>query len=276
MVPSRLLFVDDEASIRLTLAAILEREGFAVTVAASVPEALQCIVREQFDVLISDLNIGQPGDGFTVVSAMRRTQPNAVTFILTGYPDFETAVRALREQVDDYVTKPADIKELVETIKNRLRSPKRKLPDQVKRVSTVLRETAGRIVEDWFQAASKDAGLSRIPLSKKNRVDHLPGVLEALAERVDAERFESADGALDAARRHGQLRAEQGFRPRDIVVEAKLLHYIVSSTLEENLLTIDLSTLISDMMRIGASLHDQTEQSLIGFEEQPQRRQRAR
>ena len=174
------------------------------------------------------------------------------------------------------MTKPADIKELVETIKNRLRSPKRKLPDQVKRVSTVLRETAGRIVEDWFQAASKDAGLSRIPLSKKNRVDHLPGVLEALAERVDAERFESADGALDAARRHGQLRAEQGFRPRDIVVEAKLLHYIVSSTLEENLLTIDLSTLISDMMRIGASLHDQTEQSLIGFEEQPQRRQRAR
>ena len=273
---SKLLFVDDEAAIRVTLSAILEQQGFAVTVAATVPEALRFIAQEQFDVLIADLNIGLAGDGFTVVSAMRRTQPDAVTLILTGYPDFETAVRALREQVDDYVTKPADIKQLVETIKNKLRSPKRKLPEQVKRVSAVLRETAKRILEEWYQAASKDAGLSRIPLSKKKRVDHLPGVLEELAERVDAGRFESAEGALDAARRHGQLRAEQGFRPRDIVVEAKLLHYIISSTLEKNLLTIDLSTFLSDMMRIGASLHEQTEQSLIAFEEQPQRRQRVK
>jgi hypothetical protein len=109
-------------------------------------------------------------------------------------------------------------------------------------------------------------------LSKKDRVDHLPGVLEELAERVDAGRFESADCALGAARRHGQLRAEQGFRPRDVVVEAKLLHHVISITLQENLLAIDLSTLISDMMRIGASLHDQTEQSLIALEEQPSRK----
>ena len=269
MAPSKLLFVDDEAAIRLTLPAILEQEGFAVTVAASVPEALQYIIMEQFDVLISDLNIGNPGDGFTIVSAMRRTQPNAVTLILTGYPDFETAVRALREQVDDYVTKPADIKHLVGTLRNKLRSPNRKLSDQVKRVSTVLKEHAEQIIEEWFQAASKDEVLSRIPLSKKERVDHLPGVLEELAERVDAERFESADGALDASRLHGRLRADQGFRPRDIVIEAKLLHHIISITLQENLLTIDLSTLISDMMRIGASLHDQTEQSLIALEDEP-------
>jgi len=76
---------------------------------------------------------------------MRRTQPDAVTLILTGYPDFETAVRALREQVDDYVTKPADIKHLIGTIRDKLRSPKRKLPEQVKRVSALLRENADRI-----------------------------------------------------------------------------------------------------------------------------------
>jgi len=269
MDPSKLLFVDDEEAIRLTLPAILKREGFAVTVAATVPEALKLISQQQFDVLISDLNIGQPGDGFTVVSAMRRTQPHAVTLILTGYPDFETAVRALREQVDDYVVKPADVTQLLAALRNRLLSPKQKLSHQIKRVSTVLRENAVRIVEDWSQASSKDPHLSRIPLSKKERVDHLPGVLEELAKRVDAERFESADGALDAARLHGRVRAEQGFRPRDIVIEAKLLHQIISITLQENLLAIDLSTLMSDMMRVGASLHEQTEQSLIALEEQP-------
>ena len=67
----------------------------------------------QFDVLISDLNIGQPGDGFTVVSAMRRSQPACITLILTGYPGFDTALEAIRSQVDDYLIKPAAIPTLI-------------------------------------------------------------------------------------------------------------------------------------------------------------------
>jgi CheY-like chemotaxis protein len=56
----KLLFVDDEPTIRLTLPAILKQEGFDVTAAATVPEALAYINKEKFDVLLSDLNIGQP------------------------------------------------------------------------------------------------------------------------------------------------------------------------------------------------------------------------
>ena len=97
----RLLFVDDEPNIRLTLSWYLEDKGFSVATVATVPEALSLITQETFEVLIADLNVGQAGDGFTVVSAMRRTQPRAVTFILTGYPAFETALEAIRLQVDD-------------------------------------------------------------------------------------------------------------------------------------------------------------------------------
>ena len=74
---TRILFVDDEAGIRNTLKPILEQHGFEVTAAATVPEALEHMNHATFDVLLSDLNIGQPGDGFTVVSAMRRVQPQA-------------------------------------------------------------------------------------------------------------------------------------------------------------------------------------------------------
>src|SRR5215471_4298862 len=116
----KILFVDDEPAIRATLPAILDRAGFMVTAAATVSEALHLVATQKFDVLIADLNIGQPSDGFTVVSAMRRTQPKVPTFILTGYPAFETALEAIRQQVDDYLVKPADIEELVGKIKSKL------------------------------------------------------------------------------------------------------------------------------------------------------------
>src|SRR5205814_9164625 len=70
----RILFADDEPSIRMTLPAILQLEGFEVSVAATVAEALAYINRETFDVLLADLNIGERGDGFTLISAMRRSQ----------------------------------------------------------------------------------------------------------------------------------------------------------------------------------------------------------
>ncbi|HKR83251.1 MAG TPA: response regulator [Terriglobales bacterium] len=119
-IRKRLLFVDDEPSIRLTLPAVLEDHGFVVTTAESVPDAIARIDRAQFDVLLSDLNIGQEGDGFQVVSAMRKRHPQCVNIILTGYPAFESAVLAIRHHVDDYVVKPADIEVLVRTIKHKL------------------------------------------------------------------------------------------------------------------------------------------------------------
>jgi len=116
MQPVRVLFVDDEPGIRITMPEILRQHGFSVTAVGNVNEALDEITSAQFDVLISDLNFDHPADGFIVVSAMRRTQPNCVTLILTGYPGFDSALKALRNQVDDYLIKPADIPALVNLI----------------------------------------------------------------------------------------------------------------------------------------------------------------
>ena len=116
MEPIRVLFVDDEPGIRLTMPQILRRHGLSVRAVGTVNHALAEITSAQFDVLISDLNIGQPGDGLTVVSTMRSMQPNCVTLILTGYPGFDSALKALRNQVDDYLIKPADIPALVNLI----------------------------------------------------------------------------------------------------------------------------------------------------------------
>jgi len=71
----RILFVDDEPSIRLTLPQVLQEYGFEVKTAGSVADALAEINNSRFDVLLSDLNISEEGDGFRIVSAMRRIQP---------------------------------------------------------------------------------------------------------------------------------------------------------------------------------------------------------
>src|SRR5690348_6495175 len=169
-MPRRLLFVDDEPAIRITLKTILSNHGFEVTTAATVAEGLQLITTQQFDVLISDLNIGNPGDGLTVVSAMRRTQPEAVTMILTGYPAFETALEAIRQQVDDYIVKPANIPSLVSAIESRLMTPpgQRQLPPP-KRVAMVLQEHIARIEELWLDEVAAKHELTQLPFSREER-----------------------------------------------------------------------------------------------------------
>ena len=98
----------------------MQARGFDVRVAASVPEALAEIRTHKFDVLLSDLNIGKDGDGFTVVKAMRMAQPNCVTVLLTGYPGFESALQAIHDEVDDYFVKPAELDSLISTIERKL------------------------------------------------------------------------------------------------------------------------------------------------------------
>jgi DNA-binding NtrC family response regulator len=117
---NRILFVDDEPNIRLTLPPVLEQHGFEVKAAGSVAEAVAQIKASRFDVLISDLNLEESGDGFRIVSAMREKQPHCITLILTGYPGFETAVDALRLRADDYVVKPVDVETLISSLRQKL------------------------------------------------------------------------------------------------------------------------------------------------------------
>jgi DNA-binding NtrC family response regulator len=157
----RVLFLDDEESIRATLPLMLEAYGFTVTPTGTVPEALRLISHEKFDVLIADLNVGNAGDGFTVVSAMRRTQPSAVNFILTGYPAFETALEAIRQQVDDYLIKPTDIESLVQTIQSKLTDRKPTHGIQPRRLPDIIEQHLDTIVEHWLTEVKKTQRLAQ-------------------------------------------------------------------------------------------------------------------
>jgi ActR/RegA family two-component response regulator len=264
---TRILFVDDEAGIRLTLAPILERHGFEVTTAASVPEALKKINHEHFDVLLSDLNIGQPGDGFTVVSAMRRVQPEACTFILTGYPDFETALQAIRSQVDDYLLKPTDVPTLLQAIERKLnhRRP-RAAETPVKRVSGLLRENVQQITQEWLSEVKAHRELMTVHVNDVERIDHIPPLIQQLALRIDADRGSNSPAISDLGQEHGKSRAVQGYSIPLVIIEMRLLQRVISTVLQRNLIRMDLSTVIADMLEVGEGLHEELEFSIRGFQ----------
>jgi ActR/RegA family two-component response regulator len=260
---AHILFVDDEEGVRLTLAPLLESRGFRVTCAATVQDALTLITKSKFDVLLADLNIGQPGDGFTVVSAMRRTHPETVTLILTGYPDFQSALQAIRQQVDDFLTKPTEISLLVETIKSKLanRTPERHV--RLQRLPDLIHQEQKRITEDWLASVKNDGELQLVPISDSERVDHLPSVLEA-AIHVAAGNQVTAQ-AMTVAALHGNIRSRQGYTVPLIMRESTLLQAVVARRVQENLLVIDISTLIPDLISTYEAIGTLAEVSVRSF-----------
>src|ERR1700736_5082915 len=122
MIP-RVLLADDDEAVREMLQVALERDGFEVVAVASVKDALSRIAAESFDVLLSDLHMPHAGDGFTVVSAMRHTHPQAVTLVLSGYPALEEDLSAIRLQADHILVKPIEIASLREIIREKLANP---------------------------------------------------------------------------------------------------------------------------------------------------------
>jgi CheY-like chemotaxis protein len=87
MGKSRILLVDDDENDIFLTRKSLESKNYDVTSVTSVIEALQQIATQSFDILMTDLHMPNPGDGYAVVTAMRHTQPKVLTLVVSGYPD---------------------------------------------------------------------------------------------------------------------------------------------------------------------------------------------
>jgi ActR/RegA family two-component response regulator len=272
----RLLFVDDEAALRETLPAVLSIHGFEVTATATVAQALAKIASEPFEVLIADLNIGQPGDGFTVVSAMRRTQPNCATFILTGYPALETALQAIRSQVDGYLIKPADIPELIATIEQSLANRHQHPLTPTRRLAEILRDNLPEIVKRMLQQMKSQPALRNLRLSDGERADVLVVLIRSLAEQLESEgparvpeqvlRAAFRDGAaMRSHDLHCVVRCSSGYDVVTLMQGFRLFERVVFQVAHENLLSIDLSFLMLDLKRLNDILGMQSEEIVAAF-----------
>jgi DNA-binding response OmpR family regulator len=255
----RLLFVDDEGSIRTSLPAILENAGFDVHIAESVGDALFEINSHRFDILISDLNIGEEGDGFLLAGAMRHVQPQCLTFILTGYPAFETALQAMHNHIDDYLVKPVDIDSLLATLREKLRNRTFQTPAGRKCLSSVLEREGEEIVGRVARAVK----LNREEGSGWQQ--ELTGFLDALVEQLELEHDEPNPEALHAASEFGKRHAQAGLDPAALATLFRCLEQEIYGTTENHVTGWDISSLLSDLRRLTSGLHLLLEASLDSY-----------
>ena len=262
---TRVLVVDDNDAIRLTLCKILEQHNFHVTCAANVSEALTFISVQPFDVLLSDLHMPGPGDGLTVVSAMRHKNPEAVTLLLSAFPEMSAAANAILLQTDEILVKPMRIPDLIEAIKQRLaKGPLHKR--KVETLATILERTTQNSIDDWYAGVEKEETLMAVGLSRESRCEHLPQLFLDLAERLHASKpLGSKELRSRSANHHGLDRKRQGYTAAMMVEESRILQVTTFQTLQKNLGTIDFSVLLLGVMTIADEVDSQLSQSMQSY-----------
>jgi DNA-binding response OmpR family regulator len=266
MKKNRILLADDDDIARARLREDLESHGFEVAPAASVIDALRLISTQQFDVLLSDLHMPDACDGFTVVNAMRHTQPNAVTLVLSNYPVLQAAMAAILVQADQVLLKPIGFAEVTKIIKKKLAHPSSHSATNKERVAAILERDLHATIRNWMARVEQTSELTAIPLTHQERTGHLPLLLGDLVRRLrlppDAKSLVSR-----AAREHGILRRKQGYTVPMVVEESRILQVTIFNTLQNNLSSVDFATVLLDVMTIADEVDSQLKQAMLGFME---------
>jgi DNA-binding response OmpR family regulator len=262
----KVLLAEDDDAVRDMLRTSLERDGFEVVAVGNVCEALSRIAAEDFDVLLSDLHMPLAGDGFTVVSAMRHTHPHAVTLVLSGYPELDEALSAIRLQADEVLVKPIQIASLREIIREKLRNPGTHPRLPTKSVASILEHDLETTVEAWMALVQRNGELTCIPLNFQERTGHLPNLLADLIHRLRMPATATANFSL-AAQEHGKLRRRQGYTAAMMVEESRILQVSIFNTLQNNLSSVDFSQVLLDVMTIADEVDSQLKQAMFSFVE---------
>jgi len=166
----RVLLVDDDDLIPTMMTLTLVHKGFEVVAATNVTEALKPITTASFDVLITDLPMPTPSDGFAVITAIPHIQPKALTLLVSGYPDVKSAMNAILLGADEIIVKPFETNSLAGRVHGKLLSRTPTIPMPKERVAGILQRCTGEIVEGWLTKEKRIKNVTTLlPATKSAR-----------------------------------------------------------------------------------------------------------
>jgi two-component system, NtrC family, nitrogen regulation response regulator NtrX len=187
---AKILIIDDEQSIRSTLAQVLSDEGHKPTLCDSGEEGIAQLAREEFDVVFLDLWL--PGiDGMTVLDRIKAAGGPPV-IVISGHGNVDSAVRATRLGAFDFLEKPLSLERILLTVNHAL--SERKLREQVRDLKSrysldellIGESEAMKKLEEQIRSAAPSA--SRVLISGENGSgkEVVARTLHRLSSRADA------------------------------------------------------------------------------------------
>ncbi|HEY7339230.1 MAG TPA: sigma-54 dependent transcriptional regulator [Bryobacteraceae bacterium] len=114
--PPKLLIVEDDSAVRTTMVTCLELEGYSVEAVASTREALDSLEKQAYPIVISDIYLDER-TGIDVLRSARRRNPGCVVILMTGRGSMETVMAATEGGAFEYLAKPFEMAQMIDTIK---------------------------------------------------------------------------------------------------------------------------------------------------------------
>ena len=244
---------------------VLEKGGFHVVDVSTVQAALEILPLQRFDALLTDLHMPFDGDGLTVVSAMRHFNPEAVTLILSGFPEMDKAAAAILAQADGILVKPCKARSLIDSLWDRL---KKVHVDQPLRatVATVLEGGTEATIADWLVRVDSNSLILTVKMTDKERSSHLPQLFRDLIARLRAPLPLGHHASVSpAAVAHGQQRRKQGYTAAMMVEESRMLQVSIFQTLQNNFFRVNFSTVLESVMAIADEVDSQLAQAMSSY-----------
>ncbi len=186
----KILIVEDERDLLDSIDNYLSGIGMSCTKAINVEQALDCLVKEDFDCIL--LDIGLPdGSGFNVIEAMQQKEHKTGIVIISARNSLDDRLTGLNIGADDYVTKPFHMSELIARIKSvaRRRSSQDRKAIVFHELKLIPDEMVMYVGEKMLTMTKKEHELMIYLISNPNRVL----TREAIAEHLWGDHAEMAD-----------------------------------------------------------------------------------
>ncbi len=220
-MPERILIVDDENNIRITLKTILEEEGYSCLLASSGKDAIDIMEQKEVDLVITDIwmeNI----DGIELIEYMKKHNIDAEIIVISGHATIELAVKATKKGAFDFLEKPLSFDKLILSVKNaldrkKLKEKNRWLLEELNKTTPLIGNSPlfQKLLEDIELAAPSDGriliygenGTGKEVVAKtihfKSKRAHMPLVDVNCAaipeELIESELFGHKKGAFTGA-----------------------------------------------------------------------------
>jgi signal transduction histidine kinase/DNA-binding response OmpR family regulator len=192
---ARILVVDDEKHVLLTLQAILQEDGYRVDIASDGNQAIEALRASHYDLVLTDLKM--PGiDGLSVLAEVQKCSPTTVTIMMTGYGSVGSAIEAVHFGAYEYLLKPMEVPEMKQAVRRSLERKRFSEVDSLYRVTSAVTASfeKEKIAEEIERAAREVLSLASariITFDRMGIAETEPALSSILSERLFASALES-------------------------------------------------------------------------------------